>query len=177
MCGLFLISDWLNVWLLGGSWWLWWYCRICFIQYLLVFLLLVFAGRWLMSFWTGTAKIHELYTAACGLYVCWLTIRAVTVLVAWMPQGRQVIFQKVKEWSLMVSCWTTVFLGIVGWWKLLFSPQCPRTKLHLGYHRYKWWLDCGWAQSSQRCWQWALLGLHQVAADTRPASKQQKQKR
>lgn len=56
-----------------------------------------------MSFWTGTAKIHELYTAACGLYVCWLTIRAVTVLVAWMPQGRRVIFQKVKEWSLMVS--------------------------------------------------------------------------
>lgn len=58
-----------------------------------------------MSFWTGTAKIHELYTAACGLYVCWLTIRAVTVLIAWMPQGRQVIFQKVKEWSLMVSRW------------------------------------------------------------------------
>ena len=58
-----------------------------------------------MSFWTGTAKIHELYTAACGLYVCWLTIRAVTVLVAWMPQGRRVIFQKVKEWSLMVGFW------------------------------------------------------------------------
>lgn len=71
--------------------------------YLRVFVFAVFAGRWLMSFWTGTAKIHELYTAACGLYVCWLTIRAVTVLVAWMPQGRRVIFQKVKEWSLMVS--------------------------------------------------------------------------
>lgn len=71
--------------------------------YLTVFVFSVFAGRWLMSFWTGTAKIHELYTAACGLYVCWLTIRAVTVLVAWMPQGRRVIFQKVKEWSLMVS--------------------------------------------------------------------------
>lgn len=72
-------------------------------KYLKAFVFSVFAGRWLMSFWTGTAKIHELYTAACGLYVCWLTIRAVTVLVAWMPQGRRVIFQKVKEWSLMVS--------------------------------------------------------------------------
>lgn len=71
--------------------------------HLSAFLFSVFAGRWLMSFWTGTAKIHELYTAACGLYVCWLTIRAVTVLVAWMPQGRRVIFQKVKEWSLMVG--------------------------------------------------------------------------
>ncbi|TSK82184.1 E3 ubiquitin-protein ligase MARCH6 [Bagarius yarrelli] len=62
----------------------------------------VFAGRWLMSFWTGTAKIHELYTAACGLYVCWLSIRAVTVLLAWMPQGRRVILLKVQEWTLMI---------------------------------------------------------------------------
>lgn len=63
----------------------------------------VFAGRWLMSFWTGTAKIHELYTAACGLYVCWLSIRAITVLLAWMPQGRRVIVLKVQEWTLMVQ--------------------------------------------------------------------------
>ncbi|KAM3840305.1 E3 ubiquitin-protein ligase MARCHF6 isoform 2-T2 [Vipera latastei] len=76
-------------------------CITLLIASLICLTLPVFAGRWLMSFWTGTAKIHELYTAACGLYVCWLTIRAVTVLVAWMPQGRQVIFQKVKEWSLM----------------------------------------------------------------------------
>uniref|UniRef100_A0A8I5NKC4 E3 ubiquitin-protein ligase MARCHF6 n=1 Tax=Papio anubis TaxID=9555 RepID=A0A8I5NKC4_PAPAN len=76
-------------------------CITLLIASLICLTLPVFAGRWLMSFWTGTAKIHELYTAACGLYVCWLTIRAVTVMVAWMPQGRRVIFQKVKEWSLM----------------------------------------------------------------------------
>lgn len=56
-----------------------------------------------MSFWTGNSKIHELYTAACGLYVCWLSIRGVTVLLAWMPQGRTVIVHKVQEWTLMVS--------------------------------------------------------------------------
>lgn len=56
-----------------------------------------------MSFWTGSSKIHELYTAACGLYVCWLSVRGVTVLLAWMPQGRTVIVRKVQEWSLMVS--------------------------------------------------------------------------
>ncbi|XP_064126452.1 E3 ubiquitin-protein ligase MARCHF6 isoform X2 [Loxodonta africana] len=76
-------------------------CITLLVTSLICLTLPVFAGRWLMSFWTGTAKIHELYTAACGLYVCWLTIRAVTVLVAWTPQGRSVIFQKVKEWSLM----------------------------------------------------------------------------
>ncbi len=70
------------------------FCQIC---------VSVFTGRWLMSFWTGSSKIHELYTAACGLYVCWLSIRGVTVLLAWMPQGRTVIMHKVQEWTLMVG--------------------------------------------------------------------------
>ncbi|TKS80358.1 E3 ubiquitin-protein ligase MARCH6 [Collichthys lucidus] len=60
----------------------------------------VCAGRWLMSFWMGSAMVHELYTAASGLYVCWLSIRAATVLLSWMPQGRSVIMLKVQEWTL-----------------------------------------------------------------------------
>uniref|UniRef100_A0A8C5L8J2 RING-type E3 ubiquitin transferase n=1 Tax=Jaculus jaculus TaxID=51337 RepID=A0A8C5L8J2_JACJA len=89
-------------------------CITLLIASLICLTLPVFAGRWLMSFWTGTAKIHELYTAACGLYVCWLTIRAVTVLVAWMPQGRRVIFQKVKEWSLMIMKTLVVAVLLAG---------------------------------------------------------------
>ncbi|NXL90692.1 MARH6 ligase, partial [Alectura lathami] len=89
-------------------------CITLLIASLICLTLPVFAGRWLMSFWTGAAKIHELYTAACGLYVCWLTIRAVTVLVAWMPQGRRVIFQKVKEWSLMIMKTLIVAILLAG---------------------------------------------------------------
>uniref|UniRef100_A0A8C2VXZ4 E3 ubiquitin-protein ligase MARCHF6 n=1 Tax=Chinchilla lanigera TaxID=34839 RepID=A0A8C2VXZ4_CHILA len=89
-------------------------CVTLLIASLICLTLPVFAGRWLMSFWTGTAKIHELYTAACGLYVCWLTIRAVTVLVAWMPQGRRVIFQKVKEWALMIMKTVIVAVLLAG---------------------------------------------------------------
>ncbi|XP_012373434.1 E3 ubiquitin-protein ligase MARCHF6 isoform X2 [Dasypus novemcinctus] len=89
-------------------------CVTLLIASLICLTLPVFAGRWLMSFWTGTAKIHELYTAACGLYVCWLTVRAVTVLVAWMPQGRRVIFQKVKEWSLMIMKTLIVAVLLAG---------------------------------------------------------------
>lgn len=63
----------------------------------------MFVGRWLMSFWMGSALVHELYTAASGLYVCWLSIRAATVLLSWMPQGRTVIMIKVHEWTLMVT--------------------------------------------------------------------------
>ncbi|XP_069469854.1 E3 ubiquitin-protein ligase MARCHF6 [Ambystoma mexicanum] len=89
-------------------------CITLLIASLLCLTLPVFAGRWLMSFWTGTAKIHELYTAACGLYVCWLAIRAVTVLLAWMPQGRHVIYLKVREWSLMIMKTLIVALLLAG---------------------------------------------------------------
>ncbi|KAJ8277712.1 hypothetical protein GJAV_G00078920 [Gymnothorax javanicus] len=74
----------------------------------------VFAGRWLMSFWTGSAKIHELYTAACGLYVCWLSIRGITILLAWMPQGRTVILLKAQEWSLMIMKTLIVAVLVAG---------------------------------------------------------------
>ncbi|KAL0966110.1 hypothetical protein UPYG_G00291050 [Umbra pygmaea] len=88
-------------------------CVTLLISSLLCLTLPVFAGRYLMSFWTGSAKIHELYTAACGLYVCWLSIRAVTVLLSWMPQGRTVILLKVQEWTLMVMLCNTILKTVV----------------------------------------------------------------
>lgn len=66
-------------------------------------LISVFVGRKLMSLWMGEAKIHELYTAACGLYVCWVVLRIGTVLYNWIPQGTSVILNKVKEWVFLVS--------------------------------------------------------------------------
>lgn len=62
----------------------------------------VCAGRWLMSLWMGPVLVHELYTAASGLYVCWLAIRAATVVLSWMPQGPSAIMLKVHEWMLTV---------------------------------------------------------------------------
>ena len=55
-----------------------------------------------MSLWMGEAKIHELYTAACGLYICWLMLRIGTVLYNWIPQGTAVILNKLKEWLILV---------------------------------------------------------------------------
>ncbi|MGH0131265.1 UNVERIFIED_CONTAM: hypothetical protein FKN15_024412 [Acipenser sinensis] len=88
-------------------------CATLLVASLICLTLPVFTGRWLMSFWTGSTKIHELYTAACGLYVCWLSIRAITVLLAWMPQERRVIALKVQEWSLMLSAGILLVLQIV----------------------------------------------------------------
>ncbi|CAB1317472.1 unnamed protein product [Coregonus sp. 'balchen'] len=89
-------------------------CVTLLVASLVCLTLPVFAGRYLMSFWTGSAKIHELYTAACGLYVCWLSIRAITVLLAWMPQGRRVILLKVQEWTLMILKTVVVAVLLVG---------------------------------------------------------------
>lgn len=38
---------------------------------------------------TGSAsgRVHELYTAACGMYICWLGARAFALLLSWLPQG------------------------------------------------------------------------------------------
>uniref|UniRef100_A0AAZ1XQG1 E3 ubiquitin-protein ligase MARCHF6 n=1 Tax=Oreochromis aureus TaxID=47969 RepID=A0AAZ1XQG1_OREAU len=77
-------------------------CFTLLLASLICLTLPVFVGRWLMSFWMGSAMVHELYTAASGLYVCWLSIRAATVLLSWMPQGRTVIMLKVHEWTLMI---------------------------------------------------------------------------
>lgn len=84
-----------------------------------------------MSFWTGSSKIHELYTAACGLYVCWLSIRGVTVLLAWMPQGRTVIMLKVQEWTLMVGFYDQhLLLASTKTWQ-----HCGIViRSHLSYH-------------------------------------------
>uniref|UniRef100_A0A8C7MIV0 E3 ubiquitin-protein ligase MARCHF6 n=1 Tax=Oncorhynchus kisutch TaxID=8019 RepID=A0A8C7MIV0_ONCKI len=89
-------------------------CVTLLVASLVCLTLPVFAGRYLMSLWTGSAKIHELYTAACGLYVCWLSIRAITVLLAWMPQGRRVILLKVQEWTLMILKTVVVAVLLVG---------------------------------------------------------------
>uniref|UniRef100_A0A665WG91 RING-type E3 ubiquitin transferase n=1 Tax=Echeneis naucrates TaxID=173247 RepID=A0A665WG91_ECHNA len=78
-------------------------------------------GRWLMSFWMGSAMVHELYTAASGLYICWLFIRAATVLLSWMPQGRNVIMLKVHEWTLMILKTIVVAVLLAGMIPLLLG--------------------------------------------------------
>uniref|UniRef100_A0AAQ5ZCZ9 E3 ubiquitin-protein ligase MARCHF6 n=1 Tax=Amphiprion ocellaris TaxID=80972 RepID=A0AAQ5ZCZ9_AMPOC len=89
-------------------------CVTLLLASLICLTLPVCVGRWLMSFWMGSAMVHELYTAASGLYVCWLSIRAATVLLSWMPQGRTVIMLKVHEWALMILKTVVVAVLLAG---------------------------------------------------------------
>lgn len=86
-------------------------CVTLFGASVLCLILPVFFGRKLMSLWMGEAKIHELYTAACGLYVCWLLLRIGTVLYNWIPQGTAVIVNKLKEWLLLAL--KSLFVAVI----------------------------------------------------------------
>ena len=67
------------------------------------FVFAVWIGRQLMQLWMPDSKVHELYTAACGLYVCWLTLRACVMIAQWAPLGWDNLVAKITEWFLIVS--------------------------------------------------------------------------
>ena len=58
-----------------------------------------------MLLWMGDATVHELYTAACGLYIIWLVCRIGSVLASWIPLGWKGVAMKFFEWFLLVSSW------------------------------------------------------------------------
>ncbi|RZC36691.1 E3 ubiquitin-protein ligase MARCH6, partial [Asbolus verrucosus] len=61
-------------------------------------------------------KVHELYTAACGLYLCWLSARAVTLVMSWLPQGRAAMISRLKQWCILglkTIVASTILLGVI----------------------------------------------------------------
>ncbi|XP_031563606.1 E3 ubiquitin-protein ligase MARCH6-like [Actinia tenebrosa] len=60
-------------------------------------------GRAIMSLWMGNLPVHELYTAACGLYFIWLVCRLCVVTMSWIPLGIRGMVEKVGNW---------IFLGL-----------------------------------------------------------------
>lgn len=63
----------------------------------------VYVGRQVMSLWVKGGRVHELYTAGCGLYACWLSLRLLILLSHWLPQGWHFIVTKMKSWTILVS--------------------------------------------------------------------------
>lgn len=92
----------------------------------------VWIGRRVMALWlvgapppspqiTTTAaqagiKVHELYTAACGTYLCWLAARAVALILSWLPQGRAAMLERLKQWCILgmkTIVASTILLGVI----------------------------------------------------------------
>lgn len=92
----------------------------------------VWLGRKVMALWlvgapppshqiTATVaqtgiKVHELYTTACGTYLCWLAARAISLLLSWLPQGRAAMLARLKQWCILGAktiLASTILLGVI----------------------------------------------------------------
>ncbi|VVC37801.1 Zinc finger, RING-CH-type,Zinc finger, RING/FYVE/PHD-type [Cinara cedri] len=91
----------------------------------------VWLGRLAMSFWPSllpttsepsqAPNIHELYTAACGTYICWLSVRAYFFVAGWMPEGRTVVLNRLKFWIKVGLKAIVAFIVLLGIIPFLFG--------------------------------------------------------
>lgn len=71
-----------------------------------------------------TSKPHELYTAAIGIYLCWMISKGIALAVNLFPQGRTAIVEKFKHWcSVAVSYGlaAVIFVLMLGVVPLMFG--------------------------------------------------------
>ncbi|XP_069958511.1 E3 ubiquitin-protein ligase MARCHF6 isoform X2 [Cherax quadricarinatus] len=61
----------------------------------------VLVGRQCMYLALGDTKVHELYTGACGLYLCLLGIRGITLLASWIMLGWTQVIVRLRQWGIM----------------------------------------------------------------------------
>ena len=66
-------------------------------------------------------RVHELYTAACGTYLCWLAARAIALLLSWLPQGRAAIVARLRQWCVLGAKSAVAFSVLLGVVPLLFG--------------------------------------------------------
>jgi len=82
-------------------------CVTLFVASVAGFLVPVALGRaflnYVMAVYGTNVKIHELYTAACGLYLMWLTLRLATLLYTWIPRGAGVILLRLGDAALFTG--------------------------------------------------------------------------
>lgn len=66
-------------------------------------------------------RVHELYTAACGTYLCWLAARAIALMLSWLPQGRAAILARLRQWCVLGAKSAVAFSVLLGVVPLLFG--------------------------------------------------------
>lgn len=70
---------------------------------------------------TLSGRVHEVYTVACGMYVCWIAARGLALAFSWLPRGRSVILDLVKYWAILGVKAAVAFVLLVGVIPLLFG--------------------------------------------------------
>ncbi|XP_071816977.1 E3 ubiquitin-protein ligase MARCHF6-like [Apostichopus japonicus] len=75
----------------------------------------VFLGRRMFCLVLGEDTTnHELYTGACGLYLCWLMLRLSVVVGGWVPHGIDLVLSKFREYLLLVGKALLVAVLLLG---------------------------------------------------------------
>uniref|UniRef100_A0A182PZS4 E3 ubiquitin-protein ligase MARCHF6 n=1 Tax=Anopheles farauti TaxID=69004 RepID=A0A182PZS4_9DIPT len=70
------------------------------------------------------ARPHELYTAAIGMYLCWLISRGIAVAVNLVPQGRAAVIARIRHWMSIATSYAMamiVFVHMLGVIPLMFG--------------------------------------------------------
>lgn len=70
------------------------------------------------------SKPHELYTAAIGIYLCWLISKGIALAVNLFPQGRTAIVEKFKHWCSVAISYglaAIIFVLMLGVVPLMFG--------------------------------------------------------
>lgn len=70
------------------------------------------------------SRPHELYTAALGIYLCWVLSRGVSIAVNLFPQGRAAVIEKLRHWLQVATSYAmavTIFVLMLGVVPLLFG--------------------------------------------------------
>ena len=76
----------------------------------------VMIGRKLFFIWMKDVKVHELNTAACGLYVGLILARLFSLLCNWIPRGWNAIVIKAKEcviWTSKTLLACFILIGLI----------------------------------------------------------------
>lgn len=62
---------------------------------------------------TSHGRPHELYTAALGIYMCWILSRGISIAVNLFPQGRAAIVEKLKQWANVATSYAMAVFIII----------------------------------------------------------------
>ena len=73
------------------------------------------AGRHLLGFLTGSAKLHELYTILTGLYILWLITRIISFVRSLLPFDINNILNRLKIYSILCARVVLCTFCVIGY--------------------------------------------------------------
>ncbi|XP_071958271.1 E3 ubiquitin-protein ligase MARCHF6-like [Antedon mediterranea] len=89
-------------------------CITLFLSSFMCLTIPVAIGRRVMSLYADNITIHELYTAACGVYTCWLICRFMSLVASWVPEGFGAIFTRLQSYAILALKSLVVAVVLLG---------------------------------------------------------------